>query len=43
MYIISSVTCYDIDHVESKSSALMEDFGEDSAWQTVDKETVLSL
>lgn len=27
MYIISPVTCYDIDHVERKSSGLMEDFG----------------
>ena len=27
MYIISPVTCCDIDHVESKSSGLMEDFG----------------
>ena len=26
-YIISPVTCYDIDHLESKSSGLMEDFG----------------
>ena len=27
MYIITPVTCYDIDHVKSKSSGLMEDFG----------------
>ena len=27
MHIISPVTCYDIDHVESKSSGLKEDFG----------------
>ena len=27
MYIISPVTCYDIDHVERKSSGLMEYFG----------------
>ena len=28
MYTISPETCYDIDHVESKSSGLMEDFGD---------------